>query len=61
MVWSILFSSLAPKAWAIGIPNPAASPKTKPIIRKFKEPVDPTAAKASTPTKRPTIIVSTTL
>ena len=56
MVWSILLSSLAPKAWAIGIPKPAASPKTNPIIKKFNEPVEPTAARAFVPQAWPTII-----
>ena len=61
MVWSILFSSLAPKACAIGIPKPAASPKTNPIIKKFNEPVEPTAARAFVPQAWPTIMVSTVL
>ena len=52
------FSSLAPKRWAIGSEKPAHTPWQKPMIRKQMLPVEPTAAKAETLRKRPTIIVS---
>ena len=42
-------SSLAPKAWATGMENPEQMPMQKPRIRKFSEPVEPTAASASDP------------
>ena len=52
------FSSLAPKRCAIGSEKPAHTPWQKPMMRKQMLPVEPTAAKAETLRKRPTIIVS---
>ena len=47
--------------WAVITANPAVSPVTKPIIRKFIGPVVPTAARARVPRSFPTIIVSAML
>ena len=41
--------------------KPAVKPITNPFTKKTIAPVDPTAARASTPTNLPTIIVSTML
>ncbi len=53
--------SRAPNLWATGMENPLHTPMQKPMIRKFTEPVAPTAARLSVPRKRPTITVSTRL
>ena len=53
--------SFAPYFWAVITANPAVSPVTKPIIRKFIGPVVPTAARARVPRSFPTIIVSAML
>ena len=53
--------SPAPNLWAVSTVKPVVSPCVKPSIRKTTEPVAPTAANASRPTKRPTIMVSTIL
>ena len=54
-------SSRAPKRCDTTTQNPLASPMTKPSTRNDIPPVAPTAASASTPTKRPTIMASTML
>ena len=56
-----VLSFLAPKLCAIGIAKPLQMPMQKPIIRKFMEPVLPTAANDFTPRNFPTIMVSTRL
>ena len=53
--------SPAPKRCAVSTVNPVVSPWVNPRIRKLTDPVAPTAANASTPTNRPTIMVSTIL
>ena len=44
-----------------GMANPLQTPMQKPMTRKLMEPVEPTAARSSTPRNRPTIMVSTRL
>ena len=44
-----LFSSFAPKNCAGRTAKPPAIPVEKPFTRKFNEPVEPTAARASVP------------
>ena len=53
--------SPAPNLWEIGMEKPLHMPMQKPMIRKFTEPVAPTAAKLSVPRNRPTMMVSTRL
>ena len=55
------FTSPAPKLWAMGMVKPEQIPRAKPRIRKFRAPVDPTAAKAFTPRMRPTRMESARL
>ena len=57
----IVLRSLAPNRCDTGIENPEHKPVTKPIIKKFTELVEPTAASACTPIAFPTITVSVTL
>ena len=52
---------IEPNIWETGIPKPLHMPITKPMTRKFTEPVLPTAARASPPRNLPTIAVSATL
>ena len=52
--------SPAPNACAVGIANPVVMPHAKPRSRNRRLPVAPTAARASTPSTRPTTIASTT-
>ena len=52
-------ASPAPNACAVGIANPEVRPQAKPISRKRKLPVAPTAASAWTPSTRPTTTAST--
>ena len=55
-------SSLAPMNWAMITVAPEDTPVKKPIIRfRIWAEEPPTAARASVPTKRPTIMVSTVL
>ena len=54
-------SSRAPKHWATGMANPLHTPMQKPSTKKFSEPVEPTAARASGPSNWPTITLSTRL
>ena len=55
-------SSLAPMNWAIITVAPEDTPVKKPMIRfRIWAEEPPTAARASVPTKRPTIMVSTVL
>ena len=56
-----LWKSLAPKAWAKGIVNPAVSPCAKPRIRNMTLDEAEIPARASRPMVRPTIKVSTIL
>ena len=51
--------SLEPKLWATGMANPEHTPTQNPTIKKFTEPVEPTAARGPVPKKRPTMMVST--
>ena len=53
------FVSFAPMDLASGMEKPEQVTPTKPITRKFSDETLPTAAKASLPINRPTIIVST--
>ena len=55
-------SSLAPINWAMITVAPEDTPVKKPMIRfRIWAEEPPTAARASVPTKRPTIMVSTVL
>ena len=49
----------SPKLWATVIVKPAVNPSAAPTIKLFIEPTLPTAASASVPINRPTIILST--
>lgn len=51
----------APKCRATGTAHPAQMPLINPRNKKVIEPVEPTAASASAPTKRPTITESAIL
>ena len=53
--------SLAPKHWAIGTAKPIPMALQKPKIRKFTEPMEPTAARACSPRVLLTMAVSATL
>lgn len=53
--------SCAPNRWAVMTAKPLVSPKKMPIELKNSGPHAPSAASASTPIVRPTIIVSETL
>ena len=54
-------SSFAPNFWETNMEKPLVNPIIIPFTKKNIEPVEPTAANASTPTNLPTIIVSTIL
>ena len=54
-------SSFAPNLCDTNTANPLVNPVANPLTKNTIDPVDPTAAKASTPTNLPTIIVSTIL
>ncbi len=58
-----LASSLrpAPYFWLVSTVNPVAIPLAIPSTRNMIVPVEPTAARAPSPTNFPTIIVSTIL
>ena len=56
-----LSSSLAPKYLEAVIPPPLATPMQNEKNKKEREPVEPTAARASGPTTRPTIAESARL
>ena len=51
----------APNLWAVKTEKPAVIPWAKPLSKNIIVPVEPTAAKASAPTKRPTMMVSAIL
>lgn len=51
----------APKRWAVMMARPAVKPITNPRMKNIRPPVQPTAARASTPSVRPTIRVSAML
>ena len=51
----------APKCWAMATTAPAASPVKMPTVRLTMTEVEPTAARATLPTNRPTTRVSTVL
>ena len=50
--------SRAPKRWAVTTATPAVMPKTKPSTTKMVLPTAPTAAKAPSPRRRPTMTMS---
>ena len=54
----IMASFFSPNFWATGMAKPLQIPIQKPMIIKFMDPVEPTAARAFTPKYRPTIMVS---
>ncbi len=53
-------ASPAPNACAVGIAKPDVMPHAKPSSRNSRLPVEPTAARASTPSVRPTMNASVT-
>lgn len=55
------FASPAPNFCDVRTVKPVVSPIAKPVTRNMIVPVEPTAASAFCPTKRPTMIVSTML
>ena len=61
MTFLTLCSSLAPKYFEAAIPLPFETPIQNEKNKKDSEPVEPTAASASAPTKRPTIAESARL
>ena len=54
-------SSPAPNFWATTTEKPPVRPITNPKTKKEMAPVEPTAARASTPMLRPTTMVSAML
>ncbi len=64
VVWTLLCTSShfrAPNCWAMITTAPADTPVKMPTVRLTITPVEPTAARATLPTKRPTTRVSTVL